>query len=125
MSENESFRPAMPDSVPYSLGTQNARIGGLGNRVEALERTTERLAQDVTGVKETLATINQRLETIEKGNQKISQQVDKLQEGAAEYRGYWRGVGHSVKVGQWAGSILFTVIGGLLMFLVNKVFLGN
>ena len=123
MSVNESYGSAGPDSVPYSLGTQNACIGGLDNRVDALERTTERLAQDVAGVKETLAAINQRLETIEKGNQKISEQVDKLQEGTSEYRGYWKGVGHSVKVGQWAGSILFTVIGGLLMFLINKVLL--
>lgn len=121
MSENESFNSAMPDSVPYSLGTQNARIGGLDTRVESLERSTERLTQDVGEVKQTLATINQRLKTIED----IDKKVGKLQEEASEYRGYWKGVGHSVKFGQWVGSILFTIIGGLLMFLINKVFLGE
>lgn len=116
------------ETQPY-MNFGNKDLMDLSNKANSADQKAQELSSRVTKIEDSLAIVNTRLGVIENelshlkditSEMKIS--LDTLAKQAQEQKGFWNGVSTVSKALSWGLGLLFTGIGALIMFLLNKIF---
>lgn len=118
------------ENIPFpSVG--NKEFTDLTVKASSAEQKTKELHTRVTTIEEKLSQMNSRLAVIEnevknldKNIESLTKKVDTLVGKSSEREGFWNGVKASSKLMGWGVAFIFSGVGALLMFFIEK-FWGN
>ncbi len=123
MGNDYEFGATAKDLVEFGSRASNEKISGALTRIESIEAKIAKIDETLLATEGRLSAMETDLANLKSNVDRVLEQVTTLNAKHSEQEGFLNGIVMASKASAWVIGLLYSAMGGILGFLLTKIFL--